>query len=208
MHSDGIHYIEYIDIPSELPKPKPMEKTVKQMMGIPWKFDDLIRNMALVYVIAEFEAFLGNILRTTFDKCPSCLSSSKRTLNNEEIVSKNQNIGKIVNALIEKEVDEVLRKDIQDIDNYFIERFKIGLSEHASNWVELKERFYRRNIILHNSRLVNAEYRRKTGYKGRTKEMDVSEKYLRESIVAFKLLSLKIIGEFHKKFAKSNCFIF
>ena len=47
------------------------------------------------------------------------------------------------------------------------------------------ERFYRRNIIIHNNGIVNEKYREKTGYKGKDEILDVSEEYLNKSLKLF-----------------------
>jgi hypothetical protein len=166
-------------------------------------FDGLIREMCLVYMITVFESFLENVLKITFEKCPECLSSSK-SITFEEVVANLKSNKEILNALIEKETDEVLRYDIEKIDNYFHKKFNIRISGYVPDWNEFKERFYRRNILLHNLGIVNEEYSRKTGYKGEEKRLTVSEDYLEKSFQLFRLMSQKIFGAFYRKFEKES----
>ena len=72
------------------------------------------------------------------------------------------------------------------------------------NWSEFKERFYRRNILLHASGVVSEEYKRKTGYEGEEKRLTVSEDYLDKSFESFRLMSKKILGAFYEKFEKED----
>ena len=163
-------------------------------------FDGLVREMFLVYLITLFESYLENILRITFEKRPECLSSSK-TITFEEVVA-NLKSNEVLNALIEKEIKEVLGKDIEKINEYFQNKFKITISEFVSDWNEFKERFYRRNILSHNLGVINEKYRSKTGYKGKDKRLTVSEDYLDKSFELFSLMNRKIMGAFYGKFEK------
>ncbi|MCJ7633778.1 hypothetical protein MUP77_15505 [Candidatus Bathyarchaeota archaeon] len=173
---------------------------IEMLYAIPmiYMFDEFIREMCLVYTVTLFETLLEKLLRITFKKCPECLSSSK-TITFEEVVGNLKN-NAVLDALIKKEIDEVLRSDIGTIDKYFHDRFNIGISGYVPDWSEFKERFYRRNNILHNSGIVNDEYRRKTGYVGEEKSLIVSEDYLEKSFELFRLMSRKIMGTFYRKF--------
>ena len=70
------------------------------------------------------------------------------------------------------------------------------------NWNEFKERFYRRNIIIHNSGKPNKLYRTKTGYDGEDERLTVSKVYLKDSIRLFKMMSDKIALTFKTKVAQ------
>jgi len=165
-------------------------------------FDGLVREMCLVYLITIFESLLENVLRITFERLPQCLSSSK-TVTFEEVVANLKSNG-ILSVLINREIDEILRSDINKIEKYFLERFKMKMSTFVPDWSGFKERFYRRNIILHNSGIVNEDYKRKTGYEGEEKRLAVSENYLDESFQLFRLMSRRIFGEFCRKFGEQS----
>ena len=173
---------------------------IKIFVSIPrsYMFDEFVREMSLVYMITVFESYLESVLTTTFEKRPECLSSSKM-ISFEEVVA-NLKSNEVLNALIGKEIDEVLRKDIEKINEYFLQKFKVTLSEFVPDWNEFKERFYRRNIIVHNMGMVNEEYRRKTGHRGKEKKLTVSEEYLNKSFEMFEEISKKIMFEFYGKF--------
>jgi len=167
------------------------------------KLDDFLREMSLVYLITFFESFLEDILRTTFERRPECLSSSK-TITAGEIVEKTILKESVLDILVKKEIDDVMRSDIEQINQYFLKKFKIDLSKLSFNWNESKERFYRRNIILHNLGIINNEYRQKTGFKGEEKRLDVSEDYLEESLKIFATMSINMLREFKSKLEKAK----
>lgn len=163
-----------------------------------WKYLPFIRNMSLIYLICEFETFLRYILRITFEKNPEILRGCQKSIKYKEI-SKIKNTNEIKQLFIQKEITDLCNKDIEDINRYFKENFNINLANFA-NWKEFKERFYRRNIIVHNSGLINKIYRLKTGYEGEKIVMDVNREYLEKSIELFKRMFLMICKSFDSKF--------
>ena len=122
-------------------------------------------------------------------------------------------------GIIEKEI-LVVNEDIEDIRKYVQKRFGIEISEFVEdserirqflkmrfgmemskvfNWNEFKERFYRRNFLIHNSGMPNKLYRQKTGYNGENERLTVSMKYLIESISLFSQISMNIGLAFEEK---------
>jgi hypothetical protein len=177
-----------------------VEETLYQIIPVSFGFDVFIRDMSLVYLIAEFDSFLANILRDTFKARPEAYASTKKCLTNEELL-KSDNIENIKNAVIEMEIAEALRLDIEDLGKYFEDKFKVKINK-LPKWTSFKERFYRRNIIVHNSGIINDVYRQKTGYKGCSERLIVSEEYLSESIDLFRAFGRNIMIKFHRKFIK------
>lgn len=118
----------------------------------------------------------------------------------EELV-KFSSISDVKDEMIENEVSSLLYKDLDNWDRYFEQKFKIELSKIV-DWTKFKERFYRRNIIVHNSGVINKIYRTKTGYSGKNKFVKVSLKYLIQSIDLFDDFASKLAEQFAKKFSK------
>ena len=159
---------------------------------------DFIREMSLVYLIAEFEGFLRNVLEITFQKRPEILSSSKKSIPYEELV-KFKRIDDALQQIIEKEASSIVNESIEKIDKYFENKFKAKLSENT-DWQGFKERFHRRNILVHNAGMTNSTYRLRTGFKGKDKRMYVSKKYLEKSIRLFEDLGYWVSEYFESKF--------
>lgn len=138
--------------------------------------------MGLVYLITEFEAFLRNILAYTLSSNPIILCSCRKNITYEDIV-KAQDLDEVKKQIIEKEISDIINQDIEEVNKYFVDKFNIDLSKFV-DWSEFKERFYRRNILIHNSGIPNKLYARKTGNLG-TEKVEITREYLADSIKMF-----------------------
>jgi hypothetical protein len=162
------------------------------------RFNAFIRNMSLVYLVALFENYLGKVLQTTMQNKPEILMTSQKSITFEELL-KLSDIEDAKGQIIEKEIGAIVNEDLDKLAKYFDDKFNLKLAKN-SNWSRFKERFYRRNIIVHNSGYPNKLYRQKTGYKGKNKKMDVSEVYLAQSIKLFDTWALGISAYLSRKF--------
>jgi hypothetical protein len=167
----------------------------------PKQFITFIRNMSLVYLVALFESYLGQVLQITMQKEPKILMTSQKNITYEELLTLDD-IEDAKKQIIEREI-AIVNEDLDKLARYFEDKFNMRLTE-LSEWSQFKERFCRRNIIIHNSGYPNKPYRQKTGYKGKNKKMDVSEKYLRYSIELFGKLALAILVYFTGKFIRKT----
>ncbi|MHA1381020.1 MAG: hypothetical protein ACTSRG_21850 [Candidatus Helarchaeota archaeon] len=162
------------------------------------RFDEFIRTMSLVYLVAIFKSFLQSILTITFQVKPEILSSSKKKVSWEEL-AKFKNLNEVRKRMMEKEIKSIIDQDIEDIDKYLKNQFKINLSQYP-DWNKFKERFYRRNIIIHNLGRIDERYRLKTGYNGEEIRLKIPPEYLIETIELFKTRAERILTYFSKKF--------
>jgi len=165
-------------------------------------FVKVIREMSLVYLVAEFESFLGNILKLTFDTRPEILSSSQKTMTFEELVKIN-NISEVRLRLIEKEVHNVLCLDIDEIGVYFKQKFNVDLSRFV-DWKKLTEMFYRRHVIVHNSGIASKTYALKTNSTLEGKQLSVTETYLKGCLELFFKTALVITLCLRSKLSESR----
>ena len=122
----------------------------------------------------------------------------KKSITFEEIFGV-EDIKDVKQQIIEKEIFSMINQDIVDIAKHFERDFKANLDQFVG-WKKFKERFYRRNIIVHNSGYPNKLYRLKTGFKGKDKRMTVSQNYLNDSIKLFDKTALEITNHFFNKF--------
>jgi len=141
-----------------------------------------IRDMSLVYLVANFESFMQKSLDKSFRKKPELLSSSGKSVKYEDFV-KCKSMKEARQHIIQKEI-QVVNQDIEEIRNYHRTKLGMEMSDFV-DWNEFKERFYRRNIIVHNSSKPNKLYRMKTGYSGKDERMGVDADYLAQSIELF-----------------------
>lgn len=165
--------------------------------NIPRNTIPFVNEMSLVYLIINFEEFLKNVLRLTFKNKPTMLSTNK-VMSHEEILSFD-NIDKIRNRIIEKEIDDLISKDIEKIGQHLQDFFKLNL-KHKKNWNEFTERFYRRHVIVHNNGIPDDRYRLKTKQKV-VKRLDTDQKYVSKSINIFHDYAVTITKFFERKYS-------
>lgn len=139
-------------------------------------YSSTIRNMVLSYLISKFEDLVAVYLKIVFMHKPEALYSKEKTLTYEEIL-KHDSVESLRVAIIYKEVDGVLRKSIEKIDEYLLTKFGFELSARP-NWNKLTESIYRRNCIIHNDSLPNIDYMQKFRPESRLMLLDANEKYL------------------------------
>lgn len=169
-----------------------------QLLELSPNFNMFIRDMSLVYLIAGFESYLKNIIEISIKKKPEILISSHKTIEYSELLKLN-NLNEAKQNLIEKESNTAINQDIELVNKYLKDKFKLDVSQ-KTDWKKFKERFYRRNVLLHNSGHINKLYRMKTGYEGKDTRLTVSQEYLKESLLLFEMLSLEISAYFYNKF--------
>jgi hypothetical protein len=196
---------------------KNMSESMNLMQG-----SNLIREMSLVYLVAVFENFLQKTLAFSFRKKHDALKTCQKNLSYEEIL-KFDDIDAIKEAVIEKEI-MIVNEDIEVVREYIKKKFGIDISKindeytkeiedytkrslklgsfEPVNWNNFKERFYRRNIIIHNLGMPNKLYKQKTGYQGKNEALEVSMEYLLESINIFCQIGMNIGLAFEDKMEK------
>jgi hypothetical protein len=165
---------------------------------LPDRFATFVRNMSLVYLIVEMEVFLKEVLEITLKQKPEIMQACQKSLNFEDLTSC-ENIEKAKQELIDKEIYEVINKGIVDTGKYFNKVICINIQAHV-DWKLFIERFYRRNILVHNQGVPNKEYRKATGYNGKSTYLKVTEKYLSETIGLFDSMASLTVEELRKKF--------
>jgi hypothetical protein len=156
-----------------------------------------IRDMGLVYLVAELEDFLRHVIEISFSIKPEILSTCKKSITFEQLM-KLDSLASLKEEIMEKEATEVINQDIEQVKEYFQDKFNINISEYTK-WAEFKERFYRRNVLIHNSGMPNALYVKKTGVQT-TQRLTVSKEYLDETVKMSEKFAGKITEELKNKF--------
>jgi len=164
------------------------------------KFIEFIRNMSLIYLATELESFLRSVLSLSFEYKPEILATCQKSISYEEL-AKYSTIEEARQDIMEKEISTLLYRDIEEVSRYFEQKFNIKLSE-LTEWKKFKEIFYRRNILVHNSAIVNEIYRSKTEYTGKKEILDVSYHYLNKSINLCDKFAEYLSKQLTQKFSK------
>ena len=163
------------------------------------RFHMFIKEMSVVYLIVEFEGFLENIMKIVFSINPQILKASDETIRFSEILAV-KDYGSLVNIMISKKIKNLINSDIEDIFRYLNKQFKIDLTKEK-DYVQFKERFYRRHIIIHNNLYPDEQYRSKSGYTGKDTRLQINDYYLKRSISLYKRYAKIITDQLIIKFA-------
>lgn len=115
-----------------------------------------ILNMSVIYLFSIFEAFNKDFFREILLERPEIMKSKTKNINYEEIINL-ASIQEIHKWLVTKEIDGIGYMNIDDFGNFLKNKFNIDLKEYPY-WDELREQYYRRNIIVHNSGKISELY--------------------------------------------------
>ncbi|HEC40914.1 MAG TPA: hypothetical protein ENI29_21900 [bacterium] len=155
------------------------EKRIKSTLKLPQReyiywhcsdfFDKLHKRithlvkMTLVYQFSFFEACLKDLLRKIYEYKPELLRSNSKNLSNKEIID-SKTREELLIKMLEREVDWWGYQSIDKIAKRIKSRFNINLERDFANWEDLREAYYIRNVIVHNSGIVNEISCNKLGY--------------------------------------------
>lgn len=171
-----------------------------------------IREMSLTYLVSNFEDFLAKCLLHYYQLEPRALIRSPRkkikgeqekTVSYSDILlCKGQK--EIVEKLIQKELDILMREEIDKIIQYVENLLSIKIS-NESDFSEFKEIFYRRNSIIHHRGYTNPDYNSKNKLDEKSIiKLDTNHDYLQNSFKRIIIYSEKIKMAFLNKNSSSN----
>lgn len=165
------------------------------------RFQRFVRVNSLILLISEFEYFLTRILDLTFSIQPKALKFKDKKISFDDFLDYGKD--DVVNKEIDRELDRIMHEDIIDIANILNKKFKLNLKK-KKDWKLFSERFYRRNLLVHNRGKINKKYIDKTGRKSEKKYLTVDDAYLNDSI-GMMIKYAAVIGNYLiKKFQKNK----
>lgn len=119
------------------------------------RYPTILFEMAFIYFVAAFEAYLRDVIEATLRHRPQILKSGKQ-MSVEKIIDL-QERGNLVAFLAEREVNELSYRSFRDQADYYREKFKLEIAAMA-DLDELVEYHARRNLYVHNGGFVNSRY--------------------------------------------------
>lgn len=155
-----------------------------------------LMEVSIVYLITTFEDFLKKILIQTMKTNLNILKSGK-TITHEEIIEC-KSLEEIHSKMMDKEINDLLRLDIESIAENIKEKYKFDFTT-ITNWNKFLEIYYRRHAIVHNNGIPDEKYRFKT----QTAVVDrlvVDKTYVSEAIVIFKKFTAEITKFLSEKY--------
>lgn len=174
-------------------------KLVSDLLDSALRFGEyysFIRKMSLVYLVSQFESYLQKILHASFEKWPMSIGE-KKGITFEQLISC-KNLDEAKGLVMQKEISGIMREDIDKIDKQLSDRWGVRMSGFP-DWRKASERFYRRNMIIHNDGMPDDVYIHKTGNTGTQSRLDVSQDYIEESIDLFSKVGDSVCTQFNNK---------
>jgi hypothetical protein len=117
----------------------------------------LITRGFLVSIVSQYDAFLGDLIRTLFTLKPNFLNISERQMTYAELVTF-ASIEAAREHIIEKEVETVLRKSHSEQFDWLENKFDLQLRKGLELWPRFIELTERRNLFVHASGLISQHY--------------------------------------------------
>jgi hypothetical protein len=121
------------------------------------EYSRIMRRMALVYLIALYDALLCDLLKVVFRRNPKMLKSGERTMTYEEILSFETTDG-LVSRIVDQEVYKFGFLSLSDQAMYVHKRLKLQLTHSSTELSELIEFREVRNLLVHANGVVNEKY--------------------------------------------------
>ncbi len=142
---------------------------------IPLAQKKFLAEMSLSYLISYQEAFVKDYVYQILVHLKNMLKSGT-TVTYEEVLG-HTSMKSLVGFVAQKEIDSLGYGSIDDVQKYFLGRFKIDLRKF-DKWDQVREMNYRRNIIVHNKAITNETYCNKTGYEKVNQAIRTDHKYV------------------------------
>jgi len=165
------------------------------------RFQRFVKVNSLIFLVSEFEYFLKRTLDLTFSITPEILKTKSKTIDYESLIDTEPE--SVLHKILDKELDEIMLKDIQDLSKYLENTFNLFLKKQKT-WDEFKERFYRRHILIHNRGQIDKKYNEKTSQDHDFHYLTVNEKYFKKSIKLFDDYSILITNFLKDKFSSKE----
>ena len=118
---------------------------------------DTIPKSFIVSLISQYDAYLGNLIRTIYIKKPQKLKRSDKEFNYTDIIKFNS-IDEIKEYVIEKEIETVLRKSHAKQFDWLEKLLGMTLRKGLDIWPTFIEVTERRNLFVHCDGVVSSQY--------------------------------------------------
>ena len=161
-----------------------------------------------VALVSQYDAFLGNLLRSLINLRPELLKASGTTLTFAELTQ----FGSLDDArdfVLEKEIETMLRKSHADQFTFLENKFDIELRKDLPEWPAFVELTERRNLFVHADGVVSNQYLANCREHGvqlekdarAGKQLDISPEYFRTSYHTLYQIAVKLSQVLWRKVA-------
>lgn len=177
--------------------PRFLKLSRQQQKG--FKAYHLIHRSYLISVISQYDAFLGRLLRTAFLEKPGLLKASDRQFTFKELVEL-ASIDEARERVIEREIDEVIRKSHEDQLVWIDSEFRVDARKFIREIPGFVEVAQRRHLFVHSDGKVSRQYVSKCLAAGCSldgdtivgAQLEVSREYLMEAFETVYAVGVKL----------------
>ncbi|MBS0251227.1 MAG: hypothetical protein JSR78_09195 [Proteobacteria bacterium] len=117
----------------------------------------LLPQILIVGLISGYDAFLTSLLRTVISRRPEIIMTSQKQITFQELLEF-PSIEAAREALIDREIESVLRKSHHDQIDWMQTHFSVKLKEGLVVWPKFIELCERRNLFTHSGGIISDQY--------------------------------------------------
>ena len=158
--------------------------------------DRMFRQNMIVSVVSRFDEFVMVLLRRCFELNHSWLKNPEKSVTYVQLLELDS-IESLVDDLILKEVDQLMRGSHHAQIEILDSKLKLGIEQHFERWSTFLEITERRNLFVHSAGIVNSIYvanAEKYGYDIPEQEvLTADDSYVAEAIDIFFELSVRLV---------------
>lgn len=133
-----------------------MIEAVQLKQGYVEKYPDFAFEMAFVYLVATFDAFLTDIFEAVIISKPAILKSKKQ-ISYDKLLDF-ASTSELIDHLAKRELNELSYKSINEQAEYYKDKFGVSLVVSGTPIEDLIEIRSARNLLVHNNGIINHIY--------------------------------------------------
>ena len=121
---------------------------------------EILYKTSFVMLISYFDYLMSDIIWCYYKMFPGALSdkSGKELSISLDDLKRCDDKDEAVDYILSRKVDSVLYRNLNNQLNFFSSEFNIGLNKGIVKWNAINEAVERRNLVVHNSGIVNRRY--------------------------------------------------
>lgn len=132
---------------------KKITRTIEQYITA----SELIPRTFIVSFVSDYDAFLGNLIKSYYAKKPELLNGLEKQIAFSELLAFNS-LDEAKEYILEKEVEGILRKSHAEHFDILEKKHSIKLREKLDIWPEFIELMERRNLFVHCDGVISNQY--------------------------------------------------
>lgn len=129
--------------------------TIERMRDL--RMVKIVQRSLFIGLFSEFDAFIGELLKTIYERQPDLLKSIRREVSLPELLQF-ESLDAIKKDMLEKEIDSFRRESYVEQFTLLENKFSLKTLKKFAEWPEFVEIGQRRNLMTHNDGIVSEQY--------------------------------------------------